>query len=65
MGRVTRFLQATNQTQAEPAPGKSATAADRVDQDLERVITTWPVLPRHIRKAILTLVNAGKTERSE
>ena len=32
--------------------------ADRVDKDLERVITSWPTLPKYIQRAILTLVNA-------
>jgi len=39
--------------------------ADRPDQGLERVITSWPQLPKHIQRAILTLVNACKASRRD
>jgi hypothetical protein len=60
MGRVTRFLQATAQPAAEPMRDQHQALADRPDQGLERVITSWPQLPKHIQRAILTLVGSCK-----
>ena len=55
MGRVTRFLRATHQP---PEAGKKETA-ERADPELERVVSVWPTLPKHIKRTILTLVGAG------
>jgi hypothetical protein len=55
MGRVTRFLQATQQT---PESGKQEPSG-RPDPELERVVAVWPTLPKHIKRTILTLVGAG------
>jgi hypothetical protein len=65
MGRVTRFLQATAHPAAEPTRELPQALADRPDQGLERVITSWPQLPKHIQRAILTLVSACKAGRRD
>jgi hypothetical protein len=60
MGRVTRFLQATQQPNERPGP-KTASRTGLPDQDLARVVAAWPNLPKHIRRSILTLISAAGT----
>jgi len=64
MGRVTKFLQASTQQSDQPK-SKHDTAIDRTDHDLQRVITCWPALPKHVKGAILTLINAVGVPKQE
>jgi hypothetical protein len=59
MGRVTRILQASGQPAAVREPGHTQTRSPTPDVELARVVAAWPVLPRHIKRTILTLVGAS------
>lgn len=53
MGRGTRFMRAASKT--EHISGRRAEPG-QPDAELDRVVQRWPLLPAHIRQAILTLV---------
>ncbi len=58
MGRVTRILQASTQ-QSERVPQRPDARPPVSDPDLARVLALWPTLPKHIKRAILTLISAS------
>jgi hypothetical protein len=64
MGRVTRFIRASNQQTVEMPRPRIDSGNERVDHDLQRVIASWPTLPRHVRSAILTLIASVEANRS-
>jgi hypothetical protein len=60
MGRVTRILQASSAAQpAVREPGQSPARSPASDAELARIVAAWPHLPKHIKRAILTLVSTS------
>ena len=59
MGRMTRFIQASAAASAQtaelPRP-KPEINKGRTDNDLQRVIKSWPSLSQSVRSAILGMI---------
>lgn len=64
MGRVTRILKASAEQSSQRAHGRAEPRGPGNDPDLARVLASWPSLPQHIKRTILTLISASAV-RSE